>query len=103
MGIEEYSNRNAYDIIADILNACNKPIRKTPLMSRASASKITLDKILKLCFKDPPLLERIVGEEGAVFYHTTSLGAKYLEVYENLNEIVKPRKQTEAIYQVVRT
>jgi len=72
-------------------------------MSKASASKVTLDKILKLCFRDPPLLERIIGEDGAVFYHTTGLGSKYLEIYENLRQIVRPKDLPEAVYEIVRS
>jgi predicted transcriptional regulator len=92
MGIEEYGNRNSYDIIADILGECKVPIRKTPLMAKASASKVTLDKILRLCLMDPSLLEKCVAPDGAVFYQITQLGFAYLDTYESLMRIAKPSR-----------
>jgi predicted transcriptional regulator len=74
------------------LEECKAPIRKTPLMARASASKVTLDKILRLCLLEPSLLVRRVTQQGVVYYQITELGVTYLETYNNLMKIVKPRK-----------
>jgi|GEM_PF-1064931 predicted transcriptional regulator len=92
MGIEEDGNRNSYDIIADILEACRNPLRKTPLMSKASASKVTLDKILRICLMEPSLLEKKITDQGVIFYQTTAAGLEYLQKYKSLTKLAKPER-----------
>jgi predicted transcriptional regulator len=82
-----------YDIIADILNLCKKPMKKTPLRNKVSAS----EKLLNYCLNEAGLLETVLAEDSTILYHTTPRGIEYLNVYNSLRQIMRSRIPVETV------
>ncbi len=95
----EYSNRNVYDIIADICTLCRTPMKKTPLRNRVSAS----EKLLNFCVRDSELLETAIGEDGAIMYRTSTKGLQYLQVYDSLRQIMRFRMPMDTIFETANS
>lgn len=74
-------------IMAEILEVALDGALKTHMMYRANLSFAQLNEYLKLML-DLRLLE-IMGNNGKTVYKTTSKGARYLQSYKEIQDLLK--------------
>lgn len=84
---EEAGRRVFFEIVADILHACNGTIGKTFLMYRCNMNFSQLSGYLKLIF-DAQLIE-IRNEEPHVLFKISHKGKRFLKAYENLKALTR--------------
>ena len=82
----EAGRRVFFEVIANILHACNDPARKTFLMYRCNMNFKQLSGYLKLIL-DAQLIE-IRDEEPQILFKISHKGKRFLEVYENLKALM---------------
>jgi predicted transcriptional regulator len=79
--------RDRMFIMAEILEVAIDGALKTQMMYRANLSFAQLNEYLKLML-DLQLLE-MVGNNGKTMYKTTSKGARYLQSYKEIQDLLK--------------
>lgn len=84
-----FKNRSRVEIIYDVVNTTrqNQPILKTTLLRKANISYLELMTFLDFVISQGLLEERIVNESRV--YFVTQKGFKFLEVYEELQNVIK--------------
>ncbi len=81
-------------IMAEILEVAIDGALKTQLMYRANLSFAQLSEYLKLML-DLQLLEK-AGNNGRTVYKTTSKGARYLQSYKNIQDLLKTEHSSDS-------
>lgn len=84
---EEAEYRFFFDIVADILRACNGTVGRTFLMYRCNMSFSQLSDYLKLIL-DAHLIETR-NERPHLLFKISHKGKRFLEVYENLKALMR--------------
>jgi predicted transcriptional regulator len=83
----KFKNRNRMEIVSNILDIARNGALKTHLMYKANLSYMVVTQYLNFLMK-AGLIEEILTEEGPTrLYKTSSKGFKYLEVYQDLQQI----------------
>jgi predicted transcriptional regulator len=83
----KFKNRNRMEIVSNILDIARNGALKTHLMYKANLSYMVVTQYLNFLMKTG-LIEEILADDGPTrLYKTSSKGFKYLEVYQDLQQI----------------
>jgi predicted transcriptional regulator len=81
-------NRNRVQIVANLLSAARQGALKTHLMNRANLSFAMASQYIYNLLSTGLMVERIDEETTERYYVTTPKGYKFLEMFENLEQLV---------------
>ena len=89
-----HRRRDRMFIMAEILEVAIDGALKTQMMYRANLSFAQLNEYLKLML-DLQLLE-MMGNNGRTVYKTTSKGARYLQSYKEIQDLLKRDRSSDS-------
>ena len=89
----KFKNRNRMEIVSNILDIARNGALKTHLMYKANLSYMVVTQYLNFLIKSG-LIEEIFADDGPTrLYKTSAKGFKYLEVYQDLQNIAGLQSQ----------
>ncbi len=87
--IPKAKNRGRLDVVADVLDACSRPVTKNAILIRANVNSVTATYVLTQLI-DSRLLDTVVDEERRVSYIATKQGAAFIAIYKELTTMLTP-------------
>lgn len=87
--IPKAKNRGRLDVVADVLDACSRPVTKNAILIRANVNSVTATYVLTQLI-DSRLLDTVVDEERRVSYIATKQGAAFIAIYRELTTMLTP-------------
>jgi len=79
--------RSSLDVIADILDAARRGVKKTHVMYRCSMSFAQLEKYLDLTLNTRLLV--VENDQPHILFKTSGKGRTFLKAYENLKALME--------------